>query len=94
VIVIRRPCVLLYRKAKWSPMRVDKEKCTSCKVCLRLGCPAISSDADGKALINETLCTGCGVCAQSCGFQAIRFVDEKGLHINSTSLAAYAGGGR
>jgi indolepyruvate ferredoxin oxidoreductase alpha subunit len=94
VIVIRRPCVLLYRKAKWSPMVVDKEKCTSCKICLRLGCPAISSDADGKALINETLCTGCGVCAQVCGFKAIHFADEQGKHINSITLDSFASGGK
>jgi indolepyruvate ferredoxin oxidoreductase alpha subunit len=94
VLVIRRPCMLLYRKAKWSPMRVDKEKCTSCKVCLRLGCPAISSDADGQSLINETLCTGCGVCAQVCAFKAIQFVDDKGLHINSISLESFLNGGQ
>jgi indolepyruvate ferredoxin oxidoreductase alpha subunit len=94
VIVIRRPCVLLYRKAKWSPMVVDKEKCTSCKVCLRLGCPAISSDADGKALINETLCTGCGVCAQVCAFKAIHFADEQGKHISSITLDSFASGGK
>ncbi|MBN2344753.1 MAG: indolepyruvate ferredoxin oxidoreductase subunit alpha [Candidatus Aminicenantes bacterium] len=93
VIVVRRPCVLLYRKAKWSPMRVDKETCTSCKVCLRLGCPAIQSDADGKALINESLCTGCGVCAQVCAFKAISFVDEQGLHIHSITLDSFAKGG-
>jgi indolepyruvate ferredoxin oxidoreductase alpha subunit len=93
VIVVRRPCVLLYRKAKWSPMQVDKSTCTSCKVCLRLGCPAISSDADGKALINESLCSGCEVCSQVCAFKAISFVDEKGLHINSITLESYAKGG-
>ncbi|MFH2108132.1 MAG: indolepyruvate ferredoxin oxidoreductase subunit alpha [Chrysiogenia bacterium] len=94
VIIIRRPCVLLYRKAKWSPMRVDKEKCTSCKVCLRLGCPAISSDSDDKSLINEALCTGCGVCAQVCAFKAISFADDKGPHINSVSLESFLTGGQ
>jgi len=94
VIVIRRPCVLLYRKAKWSPMKVDKEKCTSCKVCLRLGCPAISSDADDKSLINEALCTGCGVCAQGCAFKAIAFADDKGPHISSISLESFLTGGQ
>jgi indolepyruvate ferredoxin oxidoreductase alpha subunit len=94
VIVIRRPCVLLYRKAKWSPMSVDKEKCTSCKVCLRLGCPAISSDSDDKSLINEALCTGCGVCAQVCAFKAISFADDNGPHINSVSLESFLTGGQ
>ncbi|HSQ34983.1 MAG TPA: thiamine pyrophosphate-dependent enzyme, partial [Candidatus Binatia bacterium] len=94
VLVVRRPCILLYRKAKWSPMVVDKAKCTSCKVCLRLGCPAISSDADGQALINEALCSGCGVCAQVCAFKAISFADEKGLHSNAITLESYLSGGR
>ncbi|MCX6557771.1 MAG: indolepyruvate ferredoxin oxidoreductase subunit alpha [Candidatus Aminicenantes bacterium] len=94
VIVVRRPCILLYRKAKWSPMRVDGEACTSCKVCLRLGCPAISSDADGKAFINEALCSGCGVCAQVCAFKAISFVDDKGLHSSSITLESYLSGDR
>jgi indolepyruvate ferredoxin oxidoreductase, alpha subunit len=94
VIVVRRPCILLYRKAKWSPMRVDSEACTSCKVCLRLGCPAISSDANDKALINEALCSGCGVCAQVCAFKAISFTDEKGLHSNAITLETYLSGER
>ncbi|MBN2400159.1 MAG: indolepyruvate ferredoxin oxidoreductase subunit alpha [Candidatus Aminicenantes bacterium] len=94
VIVVRRPCILLYRKAKWSPMGVDSQKCTSCKVCLRLGCPAISTDAYDKAVINATLCSGCGVCAQVCAFKAITFVDEKGLHSNNITLETYLSGGR
>jgi indolepyruvate ferredoxin oxidoreductase alpha subunit len=94
VIVVRRPCILLYRKAKWSPLRVDRDACTSCKICLRLGCPAISSDADGKAFINETLCSGCGVCAQVCAFKAISFVDDKGLHSSSITLESYLSGER
>lgn len=93
VIVVRRPCVLLYRKARWSPAVVDKEKCTRCKTCLRLGCPAISTDADGKSLINPSLCSGCGVCIQVCPYKAISFADENGLHISSMTLERYAKGG-
>ncbi|MDD8011901.1 MAG: indolepyruvate ferredoxin oxidoreductase subunit alpha [Acidobacteriota bacterium] len=93
VIVVRRPCVLLYRKAKWSPMVVDKSTCTSCKTCLRLGCPAISTDVDGKSLINVSLCTGCGVCAQVCPYKAISYADEKGMHIGSMTLESFAKGG-
>ncbi len=94
VIVVRRPCILLYRKAKWSPMRVDGEKCTSCKVCLRLGCPAISTDANNKSVINEALCSGCGVCQQVCAFKAISYADEKGLHSNAITLDTYHSGER
>jgi TPP-dependent indolepyruvate ferredoxin oxidoreductase alpha subunit len=74
-------------------MVVDKAKCTSCKTCLRLGCPAISTDVDGKSLINVSLCTGCGVCAQVCPYKAISYADEKGLHIGSMTLESFAKGG-
>jgi indolepyruvate ferredoxin oxidoreductase alpha subunit len=70
VIISRRPCVLLkYVKPK-APLRVDPEKCRSCKRCMGLGCPSISMK-DGKARIDQTLCVGCGVCAQLCPFSAI-----------------------
>ena len=65
VIISRRPCVLLkYVKPK-TPLVVDREKCKGCKKCMKFGCPAISI-ADGKATIDATLCTGCGVCSQLC----------------------------
>ncbi len=70
VIISRRPCALLkYVKAK-PALKIDAEKCRSCKACMRIGCPAISMK-DGKALIDATLCVGCGVCEQLCAFGAI-----------------------
>jgi indolepyruvate ferredoxin oxidoreductase alpha subunit len=93
LVVVKRPCVLLYRKARWSPMTVDEEKCTGCKLCLRIGCPAISRKGD-KARIEPTLCTGCDVCAQLCPADAIHFVDEQGLHITDTTLEEFNQGGR
>ncbi len=70
VIISRRPCVLLkYVKPK-APVTVDNDKCRSCRSCMRLGCPAISMK-NGKAVIDNTLCVGCGVCAQLCAFDAI-----------------------
>ena len=41
-----------------------------CKMCMKLGCPAISIKG-GKAQIDNTLCVGCGVCKQLCKFDAI-----------------------
>lgn len=71
VIISRRPCVLLkYVKPK-KPVAVDKNKCRSCKRCMKLGCPSVHIDADGKAGIDNTLCVGCGVCEQLCPFDAI-----------------------
>ncbi len=70
VIISRRPCVLLkYVKPK-APVTVDTDKCKSCKSCMKLGCPAISMK-NGKAVIDNTLCVGCGVCTQLCAFDAI-----------------------
>ena len=70
VIISRRPCVLLkYVKTK-APLKVNKDKCKSCKKCMKLGCPAIRI-RDGKADIDTTLCVGCDVCTQLCAFDAI-----------------------
>jgi len=70
VIISRRPCALLkYVKAK-PAFTVDSEKCKSCKMCMKIGCPAISMK-DGKAKIDATLCVGCGVCQQMCKFDSI-----------------------
>ena len=70
VIISRRPCVLLkYVKTK-PPVKVDPDKCRSCRKCMKLGCPSIAMK-DGKAHIDSTLCVGCGVCQQLCAFGAI-----------------------
>lgn len=70
VIISRRPCALLKYVKHAPPLTVCKEKCKSCKMCMKLGCPAISIK-DGKATIDRTLCRGCGVCKQLCKFDAI-----------------------
>lgn len=70
VIISRRPCVLLKSVKHEAPLKVDADKCKSCKRCMTLGCPAISMK-DSKARIDATLCVGCGVCKQLCAFDAI-----------------------
>ncbi|MBQ7623723.1 MAG: indolepyruvate ferredoxin oxidoreductase subunit alpha [Clostridia bacterium] len=75
VIISRRPCMLLkYVKPK-APLKVDADKCRTCKSCMRLGCPAISVNG-GKAVIDATQCVGCGVCRQLCPFDAIKGDEE------------------
>lgn len=73
VIISRRPCMLLkYVKAK-PPVTVNEAKCVGCKMCMKIGCPAISIK-NGKAHIDFTQCVGCDVCTQMCKVNAI----EKG----------------
>lgn len=71
VIISRRPCALLKYVKRNPPLKVEKDKCVGCKSCMRLGCPAISI-RDGKAVIDTTLCVGCGVCQQMCKFDALQ----------------------
>ncbi|MBR5423994.1 MAG: indolepyruvate ferredoxin oxidoreductase subunit alpha [Clostridia bacterium] len=70
VIISRRPCALLKYVKHKPPVKADPEKCRGCKACMRIGCPAISMK-NGKAVIDNTLCVGCGVCAQLCAFGAL-----------------------
>ncbi len=78
-IIARRPCLLIKRiKHDVGKCTVDRDKCRSCKLCLKVACPSIHL-RDGKAEIDQTLCTGCQVCAQACPFGAIsRMGEQKG----------------
>ena len=76
VIISRRPCVLLKYVKTNPPLAVDPEKCRGCRACMKLGCPSISF-RDGKAHVDATLCTGCGVCSQLCAFGAFEGGETK-----------------
>ncbi len=76
VIISRRPCALLKYVKHNAPLRVNTDKCRSCKSCMRIGCPSISMK-DGKARIDATLCVGCGVCSQLCAFDAFESTEEE-----------------
>ena len=69
VIISRRPCALLKYVKRQPAIRVNPDKCKSCRSCMKMGCPAISFK-DGKAQIDATQCVGCKVCAQLCKFGA------------------------
>ncbi len=78
VIVTERPCVLVKREGvfeKGPVLTVFEEKCTGCRACLKIGCPAIvwkpTDGKKGRAYIDYQLCTGCDVCRQLCKFEAI-----------------------
>ena len=75
VIISRRPCALLKYVKHKKPIIANSDKCVGCKACMKIGCPAISI-VDKKARIDNTLCTGCGVCAQLCKFDALTAAKE------------------
>lgn len=71
VIISRRPCALLKYVKHNKPLKVAEDNCVGCKSCMKLGCPAISIK-NKKAVIDTTLCVGCGVCQQMCKFDALQ----------------------
>ena len=71
LIITKKPCILVKKfNLVKKPLKIDQDKCTKCKVCLRVGCPAISFK-DNKMKINPILCVGCGLCTKVCKFDAI-----------------------
>ena len=69
VIIAQRPCALL-KSVKYTGHCTITDKCKKCKMCMKLGCPAISAEGDGvKIDLNQ--CNGCGLCINVCPFDAI-----------------------
>lgn len=76
VIVFRSPCVLIDRIRK--PAYTIADSCTACGVCTTLGCPAIATNDDGHAVIDQAMCIGCGQCEQYCAFKSIVSTAKEG----------------
>ncbi len=76
VIIAKAPCALI--KGQKFPYKcvADTEKCKKCGMCLKIGCPAITKQADGTIKIDETMCNGCGLCQSYCKFNAIEKVEK------------------
>lgn len=70
VIIAQRPCALL-KTVKYTGLCKIGEDCKKCKICMQLGCPAISFDGT-KPTINPTQCNGCGLCLNVCPFGCIK----------------------
>ncbi len=69
VIIAQRPCALL-KTVKYTGHCEITENCRNCKMCMKLGCPAITVK-DDKVVIDSTQCNGCGLCINVCPFHAI-----------------------
>ena len=73
VIITKRPCIMQYKPKRKTIAVLDPEKCIHCKICVKLGCPAISWDAEKKVpVISEILCwPNCNLCTQVCPTDAL-----------------------
>lgn len=69
VIIAQRPCALL-KSVKYTGRCKIGDNCKNCKMCMKLGCPAITLK-DDKVVIDKTQCNGCGLCINVCPFNAI-----------------------
>ncbi len=69
VIISQRPCALLKQVKFEGPLMINRDKCTKCKRCMTVGCPAIVDKGD-HIEVNEALCVGCRLCTKVCNFQA------------------------
>ncbi len=68
-IIFKSPCIAIVKSDKC--LTVDQEKCINCRKCIReIGCPALVI-RDDKVIIDDSLCTGCGLCSQICPMAAI-----------------------
>lgn len=73
VVITKSPCVLLDKSKK--PLYIaNPDKCKKCGMCMKPGCPAMTRNEDGTIYIDDTMCTGCGLCATLCKFDAIELV--------------------
>jgi indolepyruvate ferredoxin oxidoreductase alpha subunit len=85
VLIMKQPCALSPQKKgkKQYQMKVNEELCLgdNCgcnRLCTRIfRCPALTWDrAKKKALIDEVICAGCGVCYSICPQKAIIRTEE------------------
>ncbi|MCR4780341.1 MAG: indolepyruvate ferredoxin oxidoreductase subunit alpha [Ruminiclostridium sp.] len=73
-IIFRSPCAVLIKPGR--PAVIDAGKCVNCKKCIKaLGCPGIVTRG-GKVAIENSLCTGCGLCSQVCPVGAISVKED------------------
>ena len=68
-IIFKSPCAMLFKPEK--PLSVNQDTCIKCKKCITsLGCPALVIK-ENQVMIEDSLCNGCGLCAQVCPVHAI-----------------------
>lgn len=70
-VIFRSPCIALLKSNERKTLKIDTDKCVHCQECIKeIGCPALVLRGDVVS-IDESLCTGCGLCTQVCSIHAI-----------------------
>lgn len=75
VIISQRPCALLKNVKFEGVQTINQDKCKTCRMCMKMGCPAIV-DKGEHLEIDPALCVGCMLCTKVCGFGAIEKAGE------------------
>ncbi|MDR2678831.1 MAG: 4Fe-4S dicluster domain-containing protein, partial [Zoogloeaceae bacterium] len=95
VIITNQPCVLIEDYARQPGYEVIESACTGCGNCVDVGCPAIHVSRREKAIkpngrevelafttIETAACTGCKLCLQVCGPDAIQPAQPAAVPVN------------
>ena len=76
VVIVKKPCVTKFKLPKSTPSCIDQDLCIKCRKCINIGCLAIESkkaqDGSVEIVINQDICTGCGLCSTVCPTEAIK----------------------
>jgi indolepyruvate ferredoxin oxidoreductase alpha subunit len=75
VVIVKKPCVTKFKLPKDKTFSIDPDKCTKCQKCVKVGCLAIEGKRNNGSIdivINEDICTGCGLCSTVCNADAIK----------------------
>jgi len=68
-IIFKSPCIAIVKSGK--SLSINQDKCINCRKCIReIGCPGLVIRND-RVIIDDSLCTGCGLCSQICPVEAI-----------------------
>ncbi len=78
VVITRRPCALIPpgKGRKADVVHLDRDKCTRCRSCIRIMCPALVAGPDGYPFIDPTICNACHLCTRVCRFSALKWGEE------------------
>jgi indolepyruvate ferredoxin oxidoreductase alpha subunit len=68
VVIAQHTCLMLpeQRAKQREVIQFDADDCNQCKLCMDLGCPAMTWNDETGPIIDELQCVGCEMCAELC----------------------------